>query len=303
MTHSPSSDLATQKPMIVLMGEFSAGKSTLANLLLGQDSSPVQVTATQLPPVCYRLGTPDAQRIARDGTREPLPWDDWTSAQPDQTDRISISLEADFLHACDLVDMPGTSDPNMRSDVWSHFLDQADLVIWCTPANQAWRQSEAALWEQVPQHLWARSLLLVTRMDKMRTERDKARVLARVRAEAGSMFRDVLPISLVASIAGRDDDDVLENTGAATMVRFLCTALEDGETLAPPRDVVRTPGTAALSAAQTAASVVRPPAPPDTPVSKSSVPEAAVQPGRIVPRRITRTKAASSRERPEARSI
>ena len=56
--------LLKQRGSVVwLYGLSGSGKSTLANLLLGQNSSPVQVTATQLPPVWYQLGTPGAQRI------------------------------------------------------------------------------------------------------------------------------------------------------------------------------------------------------------------------------------------------
>lgn len=288
MTTDASPDPENRKPRLALMGEFSAGKSTLANLLLGQESSPVQVTATQLPPVWYRLGAPSAQRIGKDGAAEPLPVDDWSAVGPEDTRMISVALEADFLHACDLIDMPGTSDPNMVPDFWEAFLPQVDLVIWCTPANQAWRQSEAALWEQVPPQLWTKSLLLVTRIDKMQTERDRARVLARVQNEAGALFRDVLPIALPAALAGREDDAVLEATGAAALVRFLCTALDGLETTAAPAfpaDATETPQS--LPSAQRAAA----PAP------------AAPRPGKIVPRRIARTKPASARPRPEARPV
>ena len=40
-----------KRPLVALMGEFSAGKSTLSNLLIGKQALPVNVTATQLPPV------------------------------------------------------------------------------------------------------------------------------------------------------------------------------------------------------------------------------------------------------------
>jgi len=279
VTHDPDD----RKPCIALMGEFSAGKSTLANLLLGQDSSPVQVTATQLPPVWYRLGPPAAQRIAADGATDPLPLDDWRAARPENSRMISVSLEADFLHACDLIDMPGTSDPNMVPDFWQAFLSQTDLVIWCTPANQAWRQSEAALWEQVPPQLWTKSLLLVTRMDMMQSDRDRARVLARVRAEAGPLFRAVLPISLPAAIAGREDEEVLEETGAAALVRFLCAALEGGK-------ICEVHPTAPAASGKAAAP------PPPTRYEPETFP------GKIVPRRIIRGKEGSPRARREVRT-
>lgn len=268
-------------PRVALMGEFSAGKSTLANLLLGQDSSPVQVTATQLPPVWYRYGPPEAQRITNDGGSEPLPMDDWSQVRPDDTRMISVGLEADILHACELIDMPGTADPNMAPDFWSRFLPEVDLAIWCTPANQAWRQSEAALWEQVPPLLWTKSLLLVTRIDQMQTERDRARVIARVRGEAGALFRDVLPISLTRALAGRDDQEVLAATGAAALVEFLCHALEGLDTPGP--------------------SVAPPASPPHPTAQPAPAPASAPRPGRVVPRRITRRKSGGHRAGSENR--
>ena len=45
-----------RRPRVCLMGEFSAGKSTLSNLLLGAEALPVNVTATQLPPVWISEG-------------------------------------------------------------------------------------------------------------------------------------------------------------------------------------------------------------------------------------------------------
>jgi GTPase Era involved in 16S rRNA processing len=41
---------------VAILGEFSSGKSTLANVLLGRVSSPVRVTATQVPPIWYTHG-------------------------------------------------------------------------------------------------------------------------------------------------------------------------------------------------------------------------------------------------------
>ncbi|TNF22235.1 MAG: hypothetical protein EP318_04365 [Rhodobacteraceae bacterium] len=273
-------DTATQRrARIALMGEFSAGKSTLANLLLGRESSPVQVTATQLPPVWYKLGPDRAQRITETGARDPLPMDDWSAADPGNTQLIKVRLQADFLHACDLIDMPGTSDPCMVPDFWTHMLPLVDLVIWCTPASQAWRQSEAALWDQVPEELWARSLLLITRIDKLQGARDRSRVLQRVRGEAGAQFGAVLPIALPAAIAGRDDEAVLESSGAADMVRFLESTL-DGLDLPPRPDF--SPGVALSPDTGPAAEpcAARPPSPAGQ--------------GKVIPRRIIRRAGAAS---------
>ena len=58
---------AKKKPVICLMGEFSAGKSTLSNLLIQTSALPVNVTATQLPPVWISKGNDAPYRVALDG--------------------------------------------------------------------------------------------------------------------------------------------------------------------------------------------------------------------------------------------
>jgi hypothetical protein len=215
------------KPRIALMGEFSAGKSTLANLLLGQDISPVKVTATQMPPVWYARGLPGATILDHAGRETPIALDDLAGVSSRDTLAVKVFMPSEVLDFCDLIDMPGTSDPNMAQDMWDDILCQAEGVVWCTPATQAWRQSEAAIWEQMPPDLWSRSLLLITRMDKMLTDRDRQRVTARVRREAGAYFRDVLPISLTEALAARDDEEVLRRSGTEAFTDALIALVQE----------------------------------------------------------------------------
>ena len=57
----------SSKPVIAIMGEFSVGKSTLSNLLIGSNPLPVKVTATQLPPIWLSYGEQDPFREDLDG--------------------------------------------------------------------------------------------------------------------------------------------------------------------------------------------------------------------------------------------
>ena len=67
----PGASQAGQKPRVVLMGEFSAGKSTLSNILLEGAPLPMRVTATRLPPVHISYGAPSAraERLSRFASR------------------------------------------------------------------------------------------------------------------------------------------------------------------------------------------------------------------------------------------
>jgi hypothetical protein len=203
-----------RRPRIALMGEFSAGKSTLANLLLGEARSPVKVTATQLPPLWYVHGTGPMVRVDLSGEEHVLPEDGLDTVSPTDTAHVRVPVDAEVLELCDILDLPGISDPNMAPEVWGRGLDVADGVIWCTHATQAWRQSEAAVWEGVDPALYPRSMLLLTRIDKIATPRDHERVVARVMREAEGMFRAVFPISLTEALAAGEDAEVWAESGA-----------------------------------------------------------------------------------------
>jgi GTPase SAR1 family protein len=193
-----------RKARIAILGEFSSGKSTLTNVLLGHVSSPVRVTATQVPPIWYCHGRGDPVVVSNGGAESPVDGVEISAVPIEGTEYVRVALPADILERVDLIDMPGSSDPNMSADIWQGVLPQADAVIWCTPATQAWRQSEAAIWDEVEDEVRARSLLLVTRIDKVLSERDRDRLMKRVRRETQGMFRDVLAADLLAAQEGRE---------------------------------------------------------------------------------------------------
>lgn len=226
---------ATGKPRIALMGEFSAGKSTLCNLILGEAVLPTKVTATRLPPVWVAHGGAgeDESPVQMDlqGNLHWLDLQELDRVDPEDTRYIKVHKAADLLNLCDIIDMPGISDPNMNTAAWEDVLQGADAVIWCTHATQAWRQSEAAAWAHLPERLKANSLLLLTRFDKLTSTRDQARVIHRVEQETAGDFRAVYPISLLAAMAAGEDPDLLRAAGAESFAHGLVDLLGDLGTL------------------------------------------------------------------------
>lgn len=219
-------DGASRKPRIGIMGEFSAGKSTLSNLLLGQRALPEKVTATRLPPVWIAWGDEPAHRVDVNGNTHPVSFEDLDDIPLDETLYVRLFLTAEILEDCDLIDFPGISDPNMDSEVWERVLGEVDGILWCTHATQAWRQSEAAVWEMVPAEVRTNSLLLVTRFDKLVSETDRARVLRRVERETSGLFERVCPISLTQALEAREGDDLWESSGAHGLYTALAGIVE-----------------------------------------------------------------------------
>jgi GTP-binding protein EngB required for normal cell division len=209
------------KPRIAIMGEFSAGKSTLCNLLLKAGPLPEKVTATRLSPVWMTKGPGQHMRILLDGTEEPVSIDQFDQIPVEDTRYIRLFMEADLLDHCDLIDFPGISDPNMDAEVWERVLVEADAVIWLTHATQAWRQTEAAVWDTVPEEVQENSILLITRFDKLITEKDRSRVLARMQREAGLYFDKVFPISLLNALEAGDDFEKWQASGADAFLEHM----------------------------------------------------------------------------------
>lgn len=225
-TSAPISDTqAATKPRLALMGEFSAGKSTLSKLLLGDAPLPVRVTATRLPPIWISHGSEAALAVGHDGRETPIGIGDLDTVRLDDTRMIRLFNPSETLEICDLIDMPGISDPNMSSDVWMSVMEHVDSVVWCTQATQAWRQSEAATWAQIVDRTNGDNLLLVTQIDKLRSERDRARVLARVEKETSGQFAAVYPLSILEAIEAGEDEARWTASGAAAFVDHLVDML------------------------------------------------------------------------------
>ncbi len=209
-----------RKPVFALMGEFSAGKSTLMNFLLRKQALPTQVTATQLPPIWFSWGNRPAYIKRHDGSTQTIELDQLEQVGVNDAQFVRIFLEADILEAVDLIDTPGISDPKISTDVWQRAVGQANGVLWCTHSTQAWRETERATWVSLPERLQHKSLLLVTRADAL-NQKDRQKVLRRVNREAGHLFNRTILFSARDAILARDktgDAELWSRSGGGKMV-------------------------------------------------------------------------------------
>ena len=203
------------------MGEFSSGKSTLCNVLMGARPLLEKVTATQLPPVWLSYGPDDAYTMGLDGHAYDLDLAELDRVSLETTEHVRIFMKSDILRYCDLIDMPGISDPSMSSEVWERMAHLADAVLWCTHATQAWRQSESGVWSTFPQEMRQNSILLITRFDKILGDTDRAKVVKRVRQETEGLFSEVFPVSLLQAMRAGEDAEKWRSSGAADFTQAL----------------------------------------------------------------------------------
>lgn len=256
-THATLSSWHADKPVIGLMGEFSSGKSTLLNFLLSQDVATTKVTATPLPPIWFTYSkTPFAIGLRRDGGSEEVDMQDPEIDFRGTYLAIRQGIDIPALERCDIIDAPGISDPDLGKNALRFLQPHFDFVIWCTGASQAWRQTDKAAYEKLAKATKANSILVVTRIDKLRSPKDREKVLKRVRAETGDMFGGIVGLQTpkAAAIAPEDRSDAAESAWVKSGGHDFVTAFETALAALPakPKPKSRAKPSAKPSAKSTA---------------------------------------------------
>ena len=212
-----------KKPCIALMGEFSAGKTTLINFLIGRDVLPTKVTATQVPPVWLSHGDGASYYVDNDYAEHPLNLSDIQDLAVENVRYIKMFSSSDILTSFDLIDTPGISDPNIPEYHRNTAIDNADAAIWCTHATQAWRASEKSTWDEMPEKWRKHSILLATRADKL-DDHNRGRVKKRLMRETGDVFGSIIMFSATDALtakAGEGPDDLMVHCGGAELLEVL----------------------------------------------------------------------------------
>lgn len=298
----------SQRPTFALMGEFSAGKSTLLNLLLGGDVLLTQVTATNMPVVWMTYAeTPRVFALGRDGALEAF--DISTLGDEAHKDKLLLRLEMpiDILKRIDIIDTPGISDPRLAQGALEFLGPYLDFVVWCSAANQAWRQTERAMWTSMPERLRSQSIMALTRADMLKKPNDLLKVTQRCEKEAGKLFRDICPISTVGGLdaLGPDgkivDQQAWNANHAAALFAYLDLSIEAATHSCAARDTIEVPSVTKVDAPKTEA-----PAKAKAPVKRKTPATTAKKPppkAAAKPQQKKTKKPSTTKKIPVARSI
>lgn len=197
-------------PRIVLLGEFNSGKTTLANALIGADVLPTSIHAnTRIPIRVHHSPDPAITVELGLGIRRPLDATTLNEALSGRARMLHVGLSAERLKLFELIDTPGLASGDFRLDrVNLEACRQASIAIWCTASTQAWKATETLTWESVARRLHRNGLLIATLADALNTDRDRMRVEARLRHEAGRSFAGI------AMVTAAEVDELRRNPNA-----------------------------------------------------------------------------------------
>ncbi|MCF6273869.1 MAG: dynamin family protein [Rhodobacteraceae bacterium] len=197
--------LLTRPIKVAIGGEFSSGKSTFVNMLLGQHVVDMQASASAMPTVHFLHGAKTTYRTI--GTKHSQSIADINTLREEdlhELECLEVTADVPFLKQFEIFDTPGTSDPSRSVDQLLTVVNQVDFVIWCTNATQAWRESERRMWENLPFELKQRSLLIVTHVDLPSIKPSLNRLMKRIKKDAAPLFKKIIPMELLAASSARD---------------------------------------------------------------------------------------------------
>src|SRR4051812_35317440 len=165
--------------MVVIVGEFNAGKSAFINALVGEPIVTEGVTPTTAQIQVLRYGATASSTVDADGVRV-------------------IAVPAELLRDLQVVDTPGTNAIVREHErLTTEFVPRADLVLFVTSADRPFTDTERAFMETI--RGWGKKIVIVLNKIDIFTRADELEeVLTFVRAAARQHLGtqpDVLPVS------------------------------------------------------------------------------------------------------------
>ncbi|MFV8750121.1 dynamin family protein [Nannocystaceae bacterium ST9] len=196
---------------IAIMGEFSAGKSTFVNALLGEAVAPMGVLPTTNTINVFRRGTGRGARVHyRDGSIATV-----SAAELDAYLRNLDDKEADRIRHLEIdrvgermgdaavVDTPGLNAlDDYHEKVAREFIEEADAVVWIFSATQGGTATEAGILREL--RAGGRKVLgVLNKVDVLDSDDERRELADYLREQLGPVLVEVLPLSASAALSHR----------------------------------------------------------------------------------------------------
>jgi small GTP-binding protein len=198
--------------LLVIVGEFNAGKSAFINALLGQNILKEGVTPTTTQINILRYG-PANDRVVENEHLHVL------------------TAPVEFLEEISIVDTPGTNAIiREHEEITSRFVPRSDLVLFITSVDRPFTESERAFLEDIRD--WGKKVVVVlNKIDLLQSEDELAQVQGFVAENARKLFGlepEIFPVSArLASRAKQGDPALLEESRFQLLEGYILDTLDE----------------------------------------------------------------------------
>jgi small GTP-binding protein len=197
--------------LLVVIGEFNAGKSAFINALLGS-----RVVAEGVTPTTAQINVLQYGESVERQVREPS--------------LHVITAAAPLLREIHIVDTPGTNAIIREHEaITAQFVPRSDLVLFVTSADRPFTESERAFLEQV--RGWGKKVVVVINKVDILDSADDVEAVRTFVAENARAFLgvspEIFPVSSRLALRGKQGDTVAwRSSGFEALEQYIATTLD-----------------------------------------------------------------------------
>jgi len=197
--------------LLVVIGEFNAGKSAFINALLGSKVVAEGVTPTTAQINVLQYGETIDRRVR-------------------ESNLHVITAPAPLLREIHIVDTPGTNAIIREHEaITAEFVPRSDLVLFVTSADRPFTETERAFLEQV--RGWGKKVVVViNKVDILDSEQDVEAVKSFVAENARVLLGsnpEIFPVSSRLALKGKQGDaEAWRRSGFEALERYIATTLD-----------------------------------------------------------------------------
>jgi len=179
--------------LLVVVGEFNAGKSAFINALMGESLLEEGVTPTTTKANILRYGKETGKKVLSENVE-------------------SLILDAEYLKEISIVDTPGTNAIiREHEEITSLFVPRSDLILFVTSADRPYTESERLFLEQI--RSWGKKVVLViNKIDILQTPEALEEIQTFVAENAKKILKvdpEIFPVSAQQALKAKSGEPSL----------------------------------------------------------------------------------------------
>ena len=203
-------DTLNEPPLIAVIGQFSSGKSTFLNALLGQDILPSGLTPVTAKAVRLKFAKMPLLSVKFiNGNESLLASSDLAELNKlgEQVSGMTLYAPSEILKEINFIDTPGLNSlRDADTKETKNTLKKVSGAIWLSLANNAAKASELESIKEILKANDLKAICLINQKDKL-SEEELESLLKHARQTYGELFEDIIAISSKQALLGITNND------------------------------------------------------------------------------------------------